>query len=64
LGTLTINASTGATFHRSLVIFDGAHEIGFLSTDPGIGYFWQSQTTVFQPEYTLKTLTLIGMSLA
>jgi hypothetical protein len=36
MGTLTINASIGATFHRSFIILDDAKEIDFLSTDPGI----------------------------
>ena len=35
-GTLTINASVGATFHRSLVILEDAQEIGFVSTDQGL----------------------------
>jgi len=36
MGTLTINASVGATFHRSMIILDEAEEIGFESTDPGL----------------------------
>jgi hypothetical protein len=35
-GALTINASFGATFHRSLIILEDAQEIGFVSTDPGL----------------------------
>lgn len=34
-GTMTINIPNGPTFHRNLVIVDGAREIDFVSTDPG-----------------------------
>ena len=35
-GTMTINASTGITFHRSFVMVSGGSQIDFVSTDPGL----------------------------